>query len=88
MGTIDPRELRVTRHALDRLDERRLTLNDLYATLREPETTYPNPGHPGQVRYVRGVMTVVVDTVRRTVPTVLYNKANDRWKANANPAFA
>jgi hypothetical protein len=88
MERIDPRTLRITRHVRERLDARGITLNELYAVLASPETSYPNPRHPGQYRLTKGHITVVVDIVRRSIPTVLYNKANDGWKAKANHAYA
>lgn len=88
MERIDPRSFRITRHVRERLDARGVTLNELYDVLQNPETSYPNPTHPGQYRVTKGHITVVVDFVRRSIPTVLYNKANDGWKAKANLAYA
>lgn len=83
-----PETLRITRHVLARLDERRITRQHLFDALRDPEVTYPNPGHPNQVRVVKGHLIVVVDLVRKSIPTVLYNKANDGWKGKADLRFA
>jgi Domain of unknown function (DUF4258) len=85
-----PERLRITRHVEERMAERRITRAMIFDALREPEMTYPNPvkGHGDQTRFVKGPIVVVVDWARRSIPTVLYNKANDGWRANADLRYA
>lgn len=85
-----PETLRITRHVAERMAERKITRADIYDALREPEVSYPNPvkGHTDQVRYVKGHIVVVVDWARRSIPTVLYNKATDAWRDKADLRFA
>lgn len=86
----NPEHLRITRHVEERMAERKITRADVYAALREPEMSYPNPvkGHTNQMRYVKGHIVVVVDWARRSIPTVLYNKATDEWRDKGDVRFA
>ena len=85
-----PERLRITRHVEERMAERRITRAMIYDALREPEMSYTNPvkGHGDQTRFVKGHIVVVVDWARRSIPTVLYNKATDEWRRKGDVRFA
>lgn len=84
----NPENLRITKHALERLDERKITRAQLFEALRHPEATYPHRHNNNQIKVVSGYITIVVDLVNLSIPTILYNKANDEWEKHADHRFA
>lgn len=71
--------LRITQHAQDRLHDRGFTAQAIKDALDSPDLTYAakDDRYPGQYRVVKGPMVVVVDSVRRSIPTVFFHGKTD-----------
>lgn len=72
-------ELFLTPHAQDRLRDRGFTAAAVADALANPEITYAakDDRYPGQYRVVKNGMVVVVDTRRRSIPTVFFHGTTD-----------
>lgn len=71
----------LSKHAIDRMTDRGMTMETLIDILLNPSVTYESNKFPGQMRYVKGDYCVCVDPIRKTIPTLFYNgRLDPNWK--------
>jgi hypothetical protein len=72
-------DLFISGHARQRIAERGFALSAIRDAIENPEMTYAGKDdrYPNQYRYVKGEIVVVVDTKRRSVPTVFFHGRTD-----------
>lgn len=75
-------EIRMTKHAAEKMTTLGLTPSDIAAAFSEPEVSYPNRRYPGQERRIANGLCITVNVETGVVVTLYVHKIETDLRAD------